>query len=465
LGQVALNLLVYTEELGASIRRGNAKKSLCQQEKADAAKKNAENSDDLEADLGVAAQIEAENERRLAEISQKEIVGCGLISVFGGLLIRVVTDNSGEYNSDLLMQSSVLALCRLMCVSSEFCEASLPHLFAALKRAPFEDTTMRANTVVALGDLAFRFPNEVEPYTPRLYACLRDRSIKVRRHTLMVLTHLILNDMVKVKGQVCEIALCLRDEDPRICDMSRLLFHELSKRSNNPIYNLLPDIISKLGQLSLPKEDFRGIMSYLLGFVKKEKQNEMLVEKLCQRFPKCTSIDQKADLAFCLAQLKVNERSFKYIADNFKLYKDALVDDDAKKSLLSLCGKIKKSIKSTETREIVEQWEAKVNEESTTGAENQETAANAAKAKKKAARRPTLPRQRGSGAPLTQLGSDDELSSAIAEAADSGDEFEFQCDDQDEKAAQGTQRKQKENEHQQQGKRSARTARTKAGRS
>merc|ERR1712238_615384 len=146
-----------------------------------------------------------------------------------------------------------------MCVSSSFCEQNLPLLFTALANAPTEDVTLRANTVIALGDLAFRFPNEVEPYTPRLYACLRDSSRKVRRHTLMVLTHLILNDMVKVKGQVCEIAICLEDQDGRIRDMARLLFHELSKRSNNPIYNLLPEIISQLGILNVGKERFRGI--------------------------------------------------------------------------------------------------------------------------------------------------------------------------------------------------------------
>ena len=35
-----------------------------------------------------------------------------------------------------------------------------------------------------------------------MYARLSDRDSGVRYNTLMVLTHLILNDMVKVKGQV-----------------------------------------------------------------------------------------------------------------------------------------------------------------------------------------------------------------------------------------------------------------------
>jgi len=390
LGQIALNLLVYTEALSGSVRRANAKKSLKKQEEADKAKaqkaNDSQEDDAIEAELGIAAEAEAENERKLAEISENEILGRGLISVYAPLLLRIVGNEGGHFNSEILMQACTLALCKFMCVSSSFCEKNLPLLFTALANAPPEDTTMRANTVVALGDLAFRFPNEVEPYTPRLYACLRDSSTKVRRHTLMVLTHLILNDMVKVKGQVCEIALCLRDDDPRIRDMSRLLFHELSKRSNNPVYNLLPDIVSQLSQLSIRKEDFRSIMSFLLGYIKKERQNEMLTEKLCQRFPKCTSMNQKADLAYCIAQLKMNERCIKCLSDNFKLYKDALFDEDVKKSFLSVVTKAKKFMKP-EMKQFMEEWEAKLNESAELGAENQAANAKAAKAKLRASRR------------------------------------------------------------------------------
>jgi condensin complex subunit 1 len=396
LGHIAMKLLVYTESLSGSVRRANAAKSLKKQELADRAKAEMqsapsnsgddEEEDPIEAELGIAAEIDAENERQMAEIVDKEILGRGLISKFGPLLVRVVGNEGGKFNSDVLLQSATLALCKFMCISSSFCEEHLPLLFTALANAPSDDTTLRANTVIALGDHAFRFPNEVEPYTPRVYACLRDGSTTVRRHTLMVLTHLILNDMVKVKGQVCEIAMCLQDEDPRIRDMSRLLFHELSKRSNNPVYNLLPDIISQLSQLSLPKDEFRRIMAFLLAFIKKEKQNEMLVDKLCHRFPKCQSISQKADLAFCIAQLKINDRAIKCLSDLFKLYKDALFDDDVKKSFFTIVTKAKKAAKP-ETKEVLEDWEGKLHEFASIGEENQRAGKNASKAKKKAAKR------------------------------------------------------------------------------
>lgn len=55
---------------------------------------------------------------------------------------------------------------------------------------------------MALGDLAFRFPNALEPWNPRIYNRLTDESPVVRANAIMVLTHLILNDMVKVGTQM-----------------------------------------------------------------------------------------------------------------------------------------------------------------------------------------------------------------------------------------------------------------------
>jgi len=65
----------------------------------------------------------------------------------------------------------------------------------------------RSNILVALGDMSFRFPNLIEPWGPYMYSCLNDES--VRKHALMVLTHLILNDMQKAKRPVADIAKCL----------------------------------------------------------------------------------------------------------------------------------------------------------------------------------------------------------------------------------------------------------------
>merc|ERR1712129_544341 len=84
--------------------------------------------------------------------------------------------------------------------------------------------------IIALGDMAFRFPNELDLWSLHIYKNLRDTNVIVRKNTLMVLTHLILNDMIKVRDSISEIALLLEDSHASISDLARLFFQELSKK-------------------------------------------------------------------------------------------------------------------------------------------------------------------------------------------------------------------------------------------
>jgi hypothetical protein len=106
----------------------------------------------------------------------------------------------------------------------------------------------------------------------------------------MVLTHLILNGMIKVKGQLGEMAKCLEDPEPRIADLAKLFFKELSSKEN-AIYNNLPDgrsslmttpalthtyslfllVISHLstGEHAVDEETFKSILKYIFTFIEK----------------------------------------------------------------------------------------------------------------------------------------------------------------------------------------------------
>lgn len=79
-----------------------------------------------------------------------------------------------------------------------YSDANLQLLFTVVENAPSE--IVRSNCTVALGDLAVRFPNLLEPWTEHMYARLRDPSVSVRKNAVLVLSHLILNDMMKVRG-------------------------------------------------------------------------------------------------------------------------------------------------------------------------------------------------------------------------------------------------------------------------
>ena len=71
---------------------------------------------------------------------------------------------------------------------------------------------------------------------------LRDDSSQVRMNTMKIMTRLILNDMVKVKGQISEMATCLEDDDSRIAELAKSFFAELSKK-----VHLTTDLIIKFG--------------------------------------------------------------------------------------------------------------------------------------------------------------------------------------------------------------------------
>lgn len=65
-----------------------------------------------------------------------------------------------------------------------------------------------------------------------LYTHLRihDSDQSVRQTCLLVLTHLILNDMIKVKGCVADIARCTLDDRPEMAGLAKLFFSEMAAK-------------------------------------------------------------------------------------------------------------------------------------------------------------------------------------------------------------------------------------------
>ncbi|XP_057535381.1 condensin-1 complex subunit CAP-D2-like isoform X1 [Amaranthus tricolor] len=272
-----------------------------------------------------------------------------------------------------LQAAAMLALCRFMVVDATFCEANLRLLFTVVENASSQ--TVRSNCTIALGDLAVRFPNLVEPWTEHMYARLRDSSVSVRINAILVLSHLILNEMMKVKGYIYEMALRLEDEDERISNLAKL-FTELAKKGSNPIYNLLPDIVGKLSQQNLDRESFCNIMQFLIGSIKKDKQMEGLVEKLCNRFNGVTDSSQWECLAYCLSQLSFTDKGMKKLIDSFETYEHALCEDSVTDNSRNIIIKAKKFAKP-ELKSAIEEFEEKLNKFHSEKKEQEVTARNA----------------------------------------------------------------------------------------
>jgi len=103
-----------------------------------------------------------------------------------------------------------------MCVSSSICAENLDLLFELVQSNI--EFGVKANIIVTLADLFNRFPNILNERVKDIFQLLHDREVHVRQQAIMVITHLILNDMLKLKGEIVDICMLLEDDDDRIRD-------------------------------------------------------------------------------------------------------------------------------------------------------------------------------------------------------------------------------------------------------
>ncbi|KAI3624432.1 cnd1 [Malassezia furfur] len=251
-GHVALKQMVYMELVERELKRRKGER--------DAADGGARPSTELDQ---VAGNAEDEIGDMMAFLKERELLYGpeSLLGLYGPLVAHILR-TPHAFGDAYVQRAAALTLAKLMCISSEFCDAHLALLLHVLKSAP--DPVVRANVVIGLGDVAVCFGTLVDENSERLYAGLNDADLGVKKNTLMVLTHLILNGMIKVKGQLGEMAKCLEDGEPRVSDLAKLFFSELATKEN-AVYNNLPDIISHLssGEHAVDEEVFANTMRFI----------------------------------------------------------------------------------------------------------------------------------------------------------------------------------------------------------
>ena len=329
---------------------------------------------------GMEEDLEMEIFERLAE---EEIVRGNLIATFAPLvhifvrrmfedLKEDVTGQTSSVGQLFLNQSSVFTMCKFMSVSRLVCKQCITLLFDILETLKSSENaaSIRANIVISLGDLLSRFPNVVAPHCHRLYACLQDCNHSVRKNTLMVVSHLILNGMLKPNGYMAKIALCIEDKRKRISDLAKLFFSELKKRDpkRNPIYNMLPDVISQLSSdAEVSSETFRVIIKFLLKHIDKDVQTENLVEKICGRFQTCNEHSEHrqnqlfCDFAYCLTQLPYGVKCVKRLIQCFHAYKLQMTIDEVYRSFSEIVEKaLRRNKDKTQIKEDILDFQRRI---------------------------------------------------------------------------------------------------------
>ncbi|SCV74340.1 BQ2448_6772 [Microbotryum intermedium] len=378
-GHCAIKQLVHIELVERDLKR----------RKADEDKKGATKSAGQDELDQVAGSVEDEIGDVIASTKEKELLygPRSLLAVFGPMAATIVSQPK-VYRNSMLKTAATLALSKFMCVSAQFCEEHLMMLLKVFETS--REPAVRSNIVIALGDIAVCFSTIMDENSDRLYAGLNDKDLTVKKNTLMVLTHLILNGMIKVKGQLGEMAKCLEDEDKRISDLAHLFFTELSAKEK-AIYNNLPDIISHLSA-SANEEVFCKSMRFIFTFVDKKREAETIVEKLCQRFQMATDARQWRDIAFCLSLLPFNsEVAVKKLVEGLPFYQDKLHEETVYKRFGEILTKVSwtkrmaTNNKAAKNEQDLQEFANALEEHRAKGTEDQEVARKVQKSKRKAA--------------------------------------------------------------------------------
>nr|XP_034178145.1 condensin complex subunit 1-like isoform X2 [Osmia lignaria] len=285
------------------------------------------------------------------------VTGDGLLSKFVPLVLDVCR-YPDKYNSEDLQAAGALALSKMMLVSSIFCEESLQLLITILERSPYPN--IRANVLIGISDLTTRFPNQILPWMQHIYGRLRDENITVRRSCFRVLSSLILREMLRVRGKISELAVCIVDHDEQLRKDARQFFKVLSQKGNT-LYNVMPDILSHLTdpELNLNEADFHEILKIILNLLQKEKHVDSIIDKICARFKLATTERQWRDFAYCLSLLQFSAKSLRRLIESLPLLKEKIHHNQVSKALQSI---IEQTKKKPNTKAISVELEEKMKE-------------------------------------------------------------------------------------------------------
>lgn len=325
----------------------------------------------LEEEIGLAgAEGEDAELEFIASICDEEIVcGKNLIAKVSKVITEVVIDPFRYPNLEIKL-ASALALAKFMMVSAKYCNDHLRLLFTILEKSKHSE--IKINLLIAISDLCIRFPNQLDGWNGKIFDCLQDPEVRVRRVALKILSRLVLCDILKAKDQISTMANLIVDDDEQIASYSRHFFLELSKKLN-AIYNVLPDIISRLSdsKTGISEENFRIVMRFMFDLIDKSAHIDRLVDKLCGRFMDTDDERHWSDLAFCLSLLKYSDKSMVKLYDKFDCYKDKLCIDSVKDSIcLAVANYRKTPHLKNDMKQLLDEFEAKLQKQAGDQAES-----------------------------------------------------------------------------------------------
>lgn len=294
-------------------------------------------------------------------ICENQLIGSSdcLLHHFLPILIEVLS-HPAKYANAYVQRAAVLTLMRFMVVSANLCAERIAFLMNILKKT--KDPSMKCNIIVGLADLTGRFANTIEPWIPNFYTTLLETDETVRLTTLKMLSYVILQGIIRVTGQIADIATCVVDDNAEIQCAAKEFFRRLVESKDQEYYKIIPDIVSRLSPNDFPlaEDKFRASMKFLLELIQKDRQVESLVEKLCGRFRNTNTERQWRDIAYCLSLLNHSEKTMRKLIDHLPNYKDKVQYDEIYECFKTIISNANKQVSKVELKNLAKDLDTKL---------------------------------------------------------------------------------------------------------
>jgi len=366
-----MKMVIHGEKIEEEIRAKYRRLSLANAKPREKGKD--EKAEDELDQVGGGKEAEIEKDlRELKFVNEKLLDKSSLLGFFIPILLSLTKQTILRYQglifqdnkTDLyiLENIGINALCKLMYTSEKFCSEHIEKLFELLKCNL--DPIIKHNLVISLGDIANRFPNQMEKWKQDIFDKLKDSSAKVRRTTLMVLAHLILNDMLKVRGELAEICLMQDDTDEYIQSFVELFMFELNSKGPQIIYNAIPKSLAYISQHypNLEFARFEKVIRLLIKYVDKDKQAEQLIDKLCAKLKNCGEMQADwINISYVLSLLNFSDKGLRKLLDSYDAWKDKITENaQVKIQFLNILTKVKRPRADELGKNMIEELEIKL---------------------------------------------------------------------------------------------------------
>ncbi|CAL2036496.1 unnamed protein product [Caenorhabditis brenneri] len=249
--------------------------------------------------------------------------------LLGRLLPVVVYGMRAKTMPEKIRRAAALAFAKFMPLSAEISSFGAPQFFSTMVRSSSD--IARCNLVAACCDFAFSQPTLFELYAPSLFRMSSDKSPLVRESTVLVLSHLMSNDMIQTRGILSEPARLICDEDRHVKEAAQSFFRDLNARSETLI-QLLPEFVFRFASPSerMPYMKYKLVFEFISALLKEKNKTstDSMIDRVCMKFANIDMTDTEAPkyLLIALIKFSAHDGGLHRLQDNWRHWSKFLCD-------------------------------------------------------------------------------------------------------------------------------------------